>query len=189
MTVLEIIQIAEVSQYLSDKSIARNMLYGKGIDLMLPRKIYCLTKNTQYRYDQEGIVGGNTPSEELISVSNKLYSLCGAFTFEAQAILNGSSGGGVVTPSNPSGTIPSPIEFYVSLSSLIAIGGNTLLLDGTLGNPDWKGYNMIFNRNNQPQAMISDGSSTYFTWDKVTGLFTCFGNANEDELFSLNPTI
>lgn len=46
-TVNDIIKIAKVSQYLVENDIGNGGLYGKGIDLLLPKKIYCVRKNLQ----------------------------------------------------------------------------------------------------------------------------------------------
>jgi len=100
-TVVQILGISKVSQFLSTTAILRGNLYGKGLDLNLPRKLYCIRQNVQYRYDQEDIAGGETPSAALISVANKLYSLCYAVG-QATNIFNGGTGGGSVTPVSPS---------------------------------------------------------------------------------------
>lgn len=99
-TIAEIIGISKVSQWLSTTAIIRGGLYGNGLDLQLPRKLYCIRKNVEYRYVQEDIAGGETPSQELVSVSNKLYSLCYAVN-EATNIFNNGTGGGSVTPASP----------------------------------------------------------------------------------------
>ena len=97
-TIAETIQIASISQYLATTAILRGgQPYGGGLDLELPRKLYCIRKNVQYRYDQEDIAGGETSSAALVSVSNKLYSLCYNVN-GAIAIMNGGTGGGSVTP-------------------------------------------------------------------------------------------
>jgi len=99
-SIAEIIGISKVSQYLSSMAILKGGLYGKGLDLQLTRKLYSIRKNVEYRYVQEDIAGGETPSAALVSVSNKLYSLCYAVN-EATNIFNNGSGGGSVTPVSP----------------------------------------------------------------------------------------
>ena len=48
-------------------------------------------------------------SDSLVDSSNYLYSLCGKYTFEAQAIMNGATGGNTVIV-NGSQAIISPIK-------------------------------------------------------------------------------
>jgi hypothetical protein len=103
-SISEIIDISSVSQYLATAYIKKGGLHGKGLDLNLPRKLYCIRKNVEYRYEQEDIGGGSTPSAALVNVSNKLYSLCFAVN-EAISIVNGGTGGGTVTPTAPVGNI------------------------------------------------------------------------------------
>jgi hypothetical protein len=43
----DIVKIAKVSQYLVENDIGNGGLYGKGIDLQLPKKIYCVRKNLE----------------------------------------------------------------------------------------------------------------------------------------------
>jgi hypothetical protein len=47
-TIPEIIEIAKISQYLSQNDIDNKGLYGGGIDLLLPEKIYCVRKNIEW---------------------------------------------------------------------------------------------------------------------------------------------
>lgn len=46
-TIKNIIKLAKVSQYLVDNDIANGGLYSKGIDELLPEKIYCVRKNLE----------------------------------------------------------------------------------------------------------------------------------------------
>jgi len=51
LTIPQIIEIAKISQYLSENDIAKKGLYGGGMDLLLPRKIYCVRKNVEWQQD------------------------------------------------------------------------------------------------------------------------------------------
>ena len=113
-------------------------------------------------------------------VANYLYWLCGKFALEGQYIITGTGGGSVV-PINP-GATPNPIEFEVTGSSFIPDG------DSTVSIPSFVGYNLLFVRNNVPQSIINTGAS-YFSWNKVTGVFTCSPAAVSGELFQLYPFI
>ena len=48
MNVQETIKIADVSQYLSENDIADSGLYGGGMDIHLPKKIYCVKKSLEW---------------------------------------------------------------------------------------------------------------------------------------------
>jgi len=181
MTIAQIIDIAKVSQYLCTADIVKGGLNGGGIDLLLPRKLYSLRKNTEYRYVQEDIAGGNTPTQALVSVANKLFSLCYK-SMEASAIA-GAGGGGSVSPVSPTGS-PTPLSFEVSGSSPIITGGSVLNLNTCVY--DYRGFNLLFTGNNIPQSQINNGGS-YDTWNKSTGVFTCVGNASAAELFDFMP--
>ena len=75
------------------------------------------------------------------------------------------------------------IEFKVTTTSFIVAGATAKLINGT-DIYNFVGYNLIFIRNGVPQNSINSGG-TYFTWDKVTGLFTVIGGAELDETFQI----
>lgn len=113
-------------------------------------------------------------------VANYLYWLCGNFALDGQYIITGTGGGSVV-PINP-GATPNPIEFEVDASSFMVNGQSSVYI------PSFIGYNLLFVRNNVPQSIINTGAS-YFSWNKITGLFTCNPAAVTGELFQLYPFI
>ena len=153
-TILETIGIAKVSQYLAIKAILKGGLYGKGLDLQLPRKLYSIRQNVQYRYDQEDIAGGSIPSAALVSVSNKLYSLCYAVN-EATAIFNGGSGGGSVTPVNPN-RITFPLYIFGGIS------GSSFESDGiTYLNPYLFGLQIAIFPDQYSQQFLLAGDDTF----------------------------
>lgn len=126
----------------------------------------------------DGVNGYEDPTAR--GVANYLYWLCGKFGLSAQYIITGTGGGSVV-PINP-GSTPNPTDFVVSNSSLIPDGGNTVTI------PTYVGYNLLFVRNNVPQSTINTGTS-YYSWNKITGVFVCTPAAVEGELFQLYPFI
>lgn len=128
-----------------------------------------------------GGVTAIAPSQSLIATSNYLYSLCAPYNLQAINIRT-TGGGGSISPITPPSIIVSPIEFIVSGSSPIANGGTTLSI------PSYKGLNVLFNRNGSPQSQVNS-QDTYFTWNPVTCIFTCFPAAVTSELFSINPNI
>mgnify|MGYP006266875137 CR=1 FL=1 len=115
-------------------------------------------------------------------VANYLYWMLGRFALEGQAIINGI-GGGTVIPINPGGT-PNPIEFVVTSTSFMVIGQSTIVI------PSFIGYNLLFTRNNITQSIVNvGGGSSYFSWNKINGTFTCYPAAVAGELFQLYPYI
>lgn len=75
------------------------------------------------------------------------------------------------------------IEFKVSSTSYMPTGVATKTLNGS-AIYNFVGYNLVFIRNGIPQnSTITTG--TYFTWDKVSGLFRVYGVPEEDELFQI----
>lgn len=57
-SILDIIKIAKVSQQLAENDIDKKGLYGGGIDLLLPRKLYNIRKSVEWMY------GVNPPTNE-----------------------------------------------------------------------------------------------------------------------------
>lgn len=51
---LDIINIAKISQYLCENSIDKRGLFGGGVDLLLPRKIYNIRKSVEWLYLNSG---------------------------------------------------------------------------------------------------------------------------------------
>lgn len=124
-----------------------------------------------------GVTGVNS-SISLITTGNYLLELCAPYSFQA-AIIAQAGGGGTVSPVNPT-SFPSPIEFIVANSGTFMVTGESSIVIH-----QFAGYNIMFNRNFVPQTQVNDGNS-YFTWDKNSGLFTVYGAANLQELFSIN---
>ena len=125
-----------------------------------------------------GVTAYNNPTAR--GVANYLYWLCGKFQIEGQYIIMGIGGGSVI-PINPT-TFPNPIEFEVTGSSFIINGQSTITI------PTFINYNLLFVRNNIPQSIVNMGAS-YFSWNKTTGVFTCYPAAVSTELFQLYPFI
>lgn len=96
LSVFEKINIAKVSQFLAANQIEINGLYGGGIDLLLPRKLYCVRKNVEWLNTVD------SSDDTLVSTSNYLYALCAAFSLRAQSILNP---GGTIAPIIPAGQL------------------------------------------------------------------------------------
>ncbi len=171
LTVAQIIDIAKKSQYLAQNDIANQGLFGGGVDLLLPNKIYNIRKSVEYWYELD-------PSDTTITkTSNALLALCNKYYLQAQSI---SGSGGSVSPISPSTYSPNEKQFTVSVSSYIATGESSKIIT------EFIGYNLIFVRNGITQYTINDGINTYYSWDKNTGYFYC-SVASEGETFNITP--
>lgn len=134
-----------------------------------------------------GGVTAVNPSKGLVGASNYLYALCGAYGIEAQYKVNAGGSISPVSPILPPVINISSLDFIVSNSSLIPNGGSAFAF--TLSPYDYRGYNLVFNRNGIPQGAIDNGG-TYFSWNPATGIFILLGgNAVTGEYFQFYPTI
>lgn len=124
-TIPQIIRIAKISQYLCANEIGGGGLYGAGIDLKLPRKLYLVRKNVEWMY------GVNPTDDTLIQTSNFLYGLCGKYIFAANNI---TGSGGSISPVSPANPTIFPL----------VITGADFEVDGvTYNNPDIVGLNLM----------------------------------------------
>jgi hypothetical protein len=203
LSISDIIKLGDISVPLSSNYQVNGNLFGKRLAFTAPITIAIVTDALRWQYEGFPTIGDNLATEsedplitqnfnnivvstsENISargVANYLYWLCGKFALEAQFLITGA-GGGTVIPIMP-GSTPSPIEFEVTASSYMVNGQSTVTI------PSFKGYNLLFVRNNVPQSIIDmGGGSSYFSWNKVTGVFTCYPAATSGELFQLYPFI
>ena len=78
----QVIKIAKVSQYLAENDIDKKGLYGGGMDLLLPKKLYCVRKNVSWMYEI------NPNDSSLQAATNYLLALCGKYGVAAQTILS-----------------------------------------------------------------------------------------------------
>ncbi len=195
LTVSEIIELGQASTYLSANYVSKQGLFGGTvIKPTPPNQIAWVTDALRFGYD-----GGAQTDASLRSTANYLYWLCGKFQLEAQQIINGD-GGGSVTPTPAGGSLVNPLDWEVgsTATSIAPLAENetSVLLDGTNGMPDLRGYNIEFTRGNLTQYTTAppDGISTYYSWNRVTGLFTVlaatfpFGAAQLGEQFRIYPS-
>lgn len=101
LTVLQKINIAKLSLTYASVDILQSGLNGGGIDLNLPRKLYCIRKNVEWLYNL------SNSDSTLTATGNYLMSLCGKYSLAANNNIGGSGGTvSPVTPSTPSGIYP-----------------------------------------------------------------------------------
>jgi len=174
LSVSDIIEIARISQYLSQDDTLKGSLFGKRVAPKTPLVLYAERKAVEWMYNLD-------PSDDTLRLTaNYLYSLCRGYNLKAQGILN-EDGGGSVSPVNPD-TAPSPIQFEVSGSTLITTGATSGTISAFIG------YNLLFVRGGVPQSTVNQGGgSTYYSWDRSLGLLTISPAAQAGELFQLYP--
>lgn len=97
----EIINIAKISQYLCVNDIDRRGLFGGGVDMQLPNKIYNIRKSVEFGFQYD--------VTNLQATANYLYALCAPYNLKAAYILNNFNGGSV-SPTIPLTTIVTPIR-------------------------------------------------------------------------------
>lgn len=172
-TISEAITLGDATVYLMGNDVANGALYGARMST--PKTVILVAYVTDaLRWQNE-----NNPTDPTLrGVANYLIWICGIYGAQARAF----SGGGSVIPI-PSTSTPLSLNFYVDDTTPVKAGQSTVIFLQFIG------YNLLFNRGNQPQATVSDGFSTYYSWDKTTGTFQCFGAANTGELFSLIPYV
>lgn len=175
-SISDIITDAKISLYLASVDVQKSTLFPRPVNRQSPEVIYTELKSVEWAYSQ------NPNYQNIRETANYLYWLTGQYNLRAKYIRNGGGGGIPVKPINPTPTYPLRIVFIVSNSSFIPSGGNTLSI------PQFIGYDILFNRNGTMQSPIDNGS-TYYTWDKVNGIFVCIGAASAGETFDISPNI
>lgn len=172
-TIVETIAIGDGTVSLMGNDVANGALFGAR--LVKPSTTVMIAYVTDaIRWQNEGQPADTT----LRSTCNYLIWLCGIYGAQVRA----GSGGGTVIPIQPSAT-PNRLDFYVSDTTPVKTGETTVVFLQFIG------YNLDFYRGNLAQMTVSNGFDTYFSWDRTTGTFQCFGPANEGEPFSLLPYV
>lgn len=184
LTIAEIIEIGRATTYLSANYTSRQQLFGGNVTKPAPPvQIAIVTDALDW-----GNAGGAQTAQSLRSTANYLYWLCGMFQLQAQNAINGPGGGSVI-PITPTMVTPNPYDFEVSAISFpLANGGSSVTLDGTGGTQDYRGFNVELLRGGLGQNTTNTGSS-YYTWNKVTGLFSISPAVVTGELIRISPSV
>lgn len=126
------------------------------------------------------LAGGATTAVELRQMANYLLWLINPYGITAQYLIDNSSGGGTVVPGTA--TRPDPLDFIVSASSVLPTGSTGATIAA------FAGWNLQFDRGGitQNTTNVGDGSS-YYSWTRATGLFSCSPALQADELVRLTP--
>lgn len=124
-----------------------------------------------------GGVTGQNENSTLVLTANYLYSLCRGYNLKAQSV---TGGGGTIAPVNPN-TEPLPLQFIVAATGTTFISGQSSVILVS-----YIGYNLLFSRGGIPQSTI-DTESSYYSWNRNTGLLVISPNAVLGELFQIYP--
>lgn len=171
LTTAQKLDIASISEYLSFVDIEKRGLFGGGVPLNLPQKIYNIRKSIDYWYALD-------PTDtSLITTSNYLLALCGLYGLQAQEVVTSA---GSIAPSSTS-TPPLPLQFIVAASGNSFNNGDT---SATL--TTFAGYNILFARGGIPQSTVST-EPTYYSYNRSTGFLTLNIAAGTGELFQIYP--
>lgn len=167
-TVVEIINLYPIAQYLAANEIPKEGL--PYTDIILPEKIYNIGKSVLNRYNAD-------PTDTtLTKTANYLYALCGIYGIQAQRV-TGTAGNIAHTST---AQVPDPYNFIVdTTTSFILDGASSKIITAFIG------YNILFSRNGIVQSNLSSQSS-YFNWNKLTGLFVISPAAVDTELFVIS---
>lgn len=172
-TVPQTIRYGQATTYLMCNDIVKGQLFPPQLSTNQDALMVAIVTDALKWYYEDI----NPTNPTLQGTANYLYWLCGKYQLAARNL----SAGGTVTPIPPSTVMPQPVEFVVdSSTSPIIAGGTSLVI------PQFIGFNVVFDRSNVPQTKLVN-QSTYYNWNSVTGLFTCYPAAAVDEIFSINP--
>lgn len=196
-TIARILQLAPTSSMLAENSRFKQALFNNVAKSSQHQGtliyIYWKILNTIYQLDNN-YAGLEAPARYLYELEQK-------YAFRAARIVDGG-GGGQVVPVTPSGTgsnindLDWLVESTASGLSPLKDGDIAVTLDGTGGMPDLRGFNIDFYRGGVTQntTPLGDGSSYYY-WNKITGLFQLLGAAPTNgaaqlgELFRISPDL
>ena len=176
LSIADIIEVGKVSIYLSANYTHKkaSLFGGSVIKPVPPVQIAWVTDALEWGY-----LGGAQTTQSLRQTGNYAYWLYGYFQLLAQNIISGP-GGGSVAPTPAGGAFPNDLDFEVTAISFMETGDTSVTI------PQFIGYDVDFSRNGimQNTTSLGDGSS-YYAWNRTTGLFSIFPAASEAELFRI----
>ncbi len=165
----DILDIANISEYLCVCDIERGGLYGGGQDLQLPTKIYMVKKNVQWMYDID-------PSDSTLRfTANYLYALCNKYVLKAQ---HTTGGGGSVSPVSPS--FGNMIEYLIEVYGGVPDFTNATDYDDTR----IVGHNLVIFWNDIPKFLVG-GIEWAYTPTGIRILYSGFDAVNNNYDFKI----
>jgi len=197
LSIPDIIEISDVSVGLSLNYTSKKTLWGGSIipPPIPPIQIAIIADALRWGYE-----GGAQSAQELRNEGNYLWWMLGMFQLQAQQIIGNGSGGGSVIPTPSGGVLPNDIDWMVGLTASgiapLADQEGFVTLNGTNGMPDLRGFKINFFREGATQQTTPKGDgSTYYYWNRVTGLFQLLGGppangaAQLTELMRISPDL
>lgn len=139
MTPSDVINIAKISEYLWNDTIAKEGgLFGGTIDPRKATQLYMEWKALEYGNNQNITNGTGTTPQTLQGVANYVYALCGAKVALANEIFANGSGGGSVVPGGGGQGVREYSKFAVEGTASISFpeATNTTLLYASRGGLD-----------------------------------------------------
>lgn len=174
-TPAQVIDINNVSGYLAANEVSKGILFSPYNDPKLPSMLYL---------EGKALIWGNQyGASGLQGVANYVYALDGAFGLTATAIISGGGGGSVSPVTPPTGNAPEPI--YLTISP-VSSPFSSVISSATL--TSFIGYNLVVTRGGFTQYPINNGG-TYYSWNRITGLFQWFPNLLDEDEISITATI
>ncbi len=176
-TVAQIVSLYPIAQYLAANDIPKKGLYGGGVNVLLPQKIYNIGQSVERIFDDD-------PSDDTLELTaNFLWTLCGIYGQQALVVAQTP---GSVTPITPPSGLPYPYDWIISGSSSstepLASGESSVVLNAL------RGYNIEFTRNNLTQNTTDpQNGGSWYSWDRSAALFTCSPAAGLGEQFRILP--
>lgn len=182
-TIAEIIDAYPIAQYLAANDIPTRGLNGGGVNIALPQKIRNIGKTVKRIYD-------SNPNDSTLPItSNFLWTLMGVY---GQRALSQQQATGSIAAIAPTPGLPQPIDWIISATAsataVLSTGQSSVLLNGASNMPDLRGYNVEYVRGGITQYTTDPGDgSTYYSWNRTTGLFSISTAANVGEQMRITP--
>ncbi|HEY8661075.1 MAG TPA: hypothetical protein VIL78_18730 [Hanamia sp.] len=181
-TISQGISRGDISTYLAANDNALGAMFGTRIASPgSPLTIALVTDALRW-----GSNGGAQTDKSLRETTNFLIWLCGIYGQQAQ-VISESAGGGTVIPGGNITNLPNPYDWAIDVATSatepMKAGDTSVTLDTFIG------YNIEFTRGGitQNTTNLGDGSS-YYSFNRNTGLFTIYQAAALGELFRILPT-
>lgn len=172
LTVQQQLNIANACSIYASNELVSGKVDGGLLDERLPSLLFATRQGLEWLYELD------PTNEDLTPIGNGLIAICKHYAKAENEIV----GGGSVPSVNPNTALPQPIDWRVSgtasATAPLATADTSVVLDGTNGMPDLRGYNVAYTRGGIPQYTTNPGDgSNYYGWDRLTGLFQLLGSA------------
>ena len=165
-TTQQVINIANSSCVYASNELSGGKFHSSSLDKRLPSLIYAVRQGLEWLYELD------PAHEDILPISNYLISIC---KFSDKAEANMGSGGAL--PIVLGTASPSALDWIISASSTpLATGETSVTLTQFIG------YDINFIRGSLTQYTTNPGDgSTYYSWNKTSGLFTISSAASLGE--------